>query len=391
KEELFEKAYIIEEKSEHPLARAIVEAYEDRRNTVTPQEADSPQIAELPSEIRGVETLQKDEAQCGLSSDNKNLASETFRYRALPGNGAEAEWNGSLLHAGNGNFIRTLAEVDAELSAKETACAEAGKTPLFFEENGELLGMIAVADVIKADSREAIRELRNMGLAVVMLTGDNERTANAIGAEAGVDHVIAGVLPNEKEAVIRALQNYGRVAMIGDGINDAPALARADIGIAIGAGTDVAIDSADIVLMNSTLKDAACAVRLSRATLRDIKQNLFWAFIYNIICIPLAAGAFVWEMNPMIAAAAMSLSSFTVCMNALRLNLFKLHDASRDKTRWKDTLHIDVESILKEVKTVPAINTPAEETENAAESIRGEIKAALATNKVEQQETKDLK
>ena len=213
----------------------------------------------------------------------------------------------------------------------ENAPCRQGKTPLFFEEDGELLGIIAVADVIKADSPKAIASCRTWGSKVVMLTGDNEETAEAIGKEAGVDEVIAGVLPDGKEAVIRKLQKAGKVAMVGDGINDAPALTRADIGIAIGAGTDVAIDSADIVLMNSRLTDVAAAIRLSRATLRNIYENLFWAFFYNMICIPLAAGLFAWKMNPMIGAAAMSLSSFTVCMNALRLNLFRMQDASHDR------------------------------------------------------------
>ena len=214
-----------------------------------------------------------------------------------------------------------------------------GKTPLFFSENGRLLGIIAVADVIKEDSPRAIRELQNMGIRVVMLTGDNERTAQAIGAEAGVDEVIAGVLPDGKEAVIRTLKEQGRTAMVGDGINDAPALTRADVGIAIGAGTDIAIDAADVVLMKSRLSDVPAAIRLSRATLRNIHENLFWAFIYNIIGIPLAAGIwypiFGWKLNPMFGAAAMSLSSFCVVTNALRLNLFGMYDAGRDKKRRK--------------------------------------------------------
>lgn len=215
--------------------------------------------------------------------------------------------------------------------AQAEKLSEEGKTPLFFEEDGKLLGIIAVADVIKSDSPQATREMKALGLTTVMLTGDNEKTAKAIAAQAGVDNVVAGVLPSGKEAVIRKLQEQGKVAMVGDGINDAPALTRADIGIAIGAGTDVAIDSADIVLMNSKLTDVSAAVRLSRAVLKNIYENLFWAFFYNAICIPLAAGLFSWKMNPMIGAAAMSLSSFTVCMNALRLNLFRLHDSSHDR------------------------------------------------------------
>jgi len=223
--------------------------------------------------------------------------------------------------------------------------AQAGKTPLFFAQGKQLLGIIAVADVIKEDSPQAIQELRNMGIQVVMLTGDNERTAQAIAKQAGVDHVVAGVLPDGKEAVIRKLKEHGKVAMVGDGINDAPALTRADLGIAIGAGTDVAIDAADVVLMKSRLSDVPAAIRLSRVTLRNIHQNLFWAFIYNTIGIPLAAGVFIplgLTLNPMFGAAAMSLSSFCVVTNALRLNLFKLHDASRDKKR--DLVSISLET-----------------------------------------------
>ena len=226
---------------------------------------------------------------------------------------------------------------------KETAqkLADEGKTPLFFADDSRLLGIIAVADTIKEDSPEAITQLKNMGLKTVMLTGDNERTANAIGRQVGVDMVIAGVLPNEKESVVRRLQEQGKVAMIGDGINDAPALTRADIGIAIGAGTDVAIDAADVVLMKSRLTDAAAALRLSRKTMRNIRQNLFWAFIYNVIGIPLAAGAYIklfgWELNPMFGAAAMSLSSVSVVTNALRLNLAKIFDTKNDRPR-KDTV-----------------------------------------------------
>ena len=292
-DELLRKAFALESRSEHPLARAIVHEAEAR----------------------------------GLTADPAN------DFRALPGNGLEARLSGRLVQGGSGTYIRTVASVPDALAKAADALAEQGKTPLFFAEDGQLIGLIAVADVIKADSAEAIRQLRQAGIRVVMLTGDNERTANAIGVQAGVDEVIAGVLPDGKEAVIRRLQEQGKVAMVGDGINDAPALTRADIGIAIGAGTDVAIDSADVVLMNSTLMDVPAAIRLSRATLRNIYQNLFWAFFYNLICIPMAAGLFGFNMNPMIGAAAMSLSSFTVCMNALRLNLFNLHDADRDKPR----------------------------------------------------------
>ncbi len=289
--ELLLKAFSLESMSEHPLARAVVRE----------------------AEGRGIAPL------------------EASGFRALPGNGLEAVIEGRRVTGGSGSYIRSTASVDDALAEEEKRLSEQGKTPLFFAEDGRMLGMIAVADAVKPDSAEAVRQLRGMGLRVVMLTGDNERTARAIGAQAGVDRVVAGVLPDGKEAVIRELQSLGRVAMVGDGINDAPALTRADTGIAIGAGTDVAIDSADIVLMNSTLTDAAAAIRLSRATLRNIHENLFWVFFYNMICIPLAAGLFAWKMDPMIGAAAMSLSSFTVCMNALRLNLFTLRDPSRDR------------------------------------------------------------
>ena len=307
-EELLAKAAAIEKKSEHPLAKAVVAEAEKR-------------------------SLQTEEA-----SD----------FRALPGNGLSGTVCGKQLHGGSGTYIRGLTTVGSEAEAQAERLSGEGKTPLFFEEDGDLLGMIAVADVLKEDSAEAIRELRNQGLRVVMLTGDNARTARAVGREAGVDDVIAGVLPDGKEAVIRQLQTLGKTAMVGDGINDAPALTRADTGIAIGAGTDVAVDSADIVLMNSSLKDVAAAVRLSRGTLRNIHENLFWAFFYNVICIPLAAGLFAWKMNPMIGAAAMSLSSFTVCMNALRLNLFKIHDASHDKPG--KGLKGDPDAVLAEIQ-----------------------------------------
>jgi Cu2+-exporting ATPase len=268
-------------------------------------------------------------------SGNAGALKEAEEFRALPGNGLEARFGGRLMHAGSGKFIRTLTKVGEELSRAEEELANQGKTPLFFEEDGELLGIIAVADVIKEDSPEAVRQLKNMGIDVVMLTGDNERTARAIGAQAGVTDVIAGVLPEGKEAEIRKLQQRGKVAMVGDGINDAPALTRADIGIAIGAGADVAVDAADVVLMKNRLTDVPAAIRLSRATLRNIRQNLFWAFIYNSIGIPLAAGCFIrlfgWTLNPMFGAAAMSLSSFSVVSNALRLNWFRLYDAGRDR------------------------------------------------------------
>ncbi|MCR4902808.1 MAG: metal-transporting ATPase, partial [Butyrivibrio sp.] len=240
-----------------------------------------------------------------------------------------------IIYGGNSKFIGNKLAIPVEVLNKAEALSAEGKTPLFFARNNELIGLIAVADVIKKDSARAISELKNMGIHVVMLTGDNEKTAAAIGKEAGVNEVIAGVLPEGKEAVIKKLKEYGKVAMVGDGINDAPALTRADMGIAIGAGTDVAIDAADVVLMKSSLLDAAAAIRLSRATLRNIHENLFWAFFYNIIGIPLAAGAYIhlfgWTLNPMFGAAAMSLSSFCVVSNALRLNLFKMFDPSKDK------------------------------------------------------------
>ncbi len=291
-EELLLAAYSLERKSEHPLARAVV-AYGGEKGLAA-----------------------RDAKEC----------------RALAGNGLEGRVDGALLHGGSAGFISTLAVIGEDLRARADRLAEQGRTPLYFERDGRLLGIIAVADVIKEDSARAVGELRAQGIEVVMLTGDNERTARAIGEQAGVDRVIAGVLPEGKEAVIRRLQERCRVAMVGDGINDAPALTRADIGIAIGAGTDVAIDSADIVLMNSKLTDVSGATRLSRATLRNIHENLFWAFAYNVILIPMAAGLYPGiEMNPMWGAAAMAISSFTVCMNALRLNLFRVHDASRDR------------------------------------------------------------
>ena len=295
-DELLHLAYALERKSEHPLARAILQTAEER------------QLA----------------------------AAEVTDFRVLPGNGLTARWNGAALAGGSLNFIRTQADVPAAIRSQAERLAEQGKTPLFFSRDGALAGIIAVADVIKEDSPRAVRELQNMGIHVVMLTGDNERTAKAIGAQAGVDEVIAGVLPDGKESVIRALKQKGKVAMVGDGINDAPALTRADIGIAIGAGTDVAIDAADVVLMKSRLSDVPAAIRLSRATLRNIHQNLFWAFFYNTIGIPLAAGVFIplgLTLNPMFGAAAMSLSSFCVVSNALRLNLFDLRNARKDEKR----------------------------------------------------------
>ena len=297
--ELVGTACLMEVRSEHPLAKAIVSAAGDQPCPVHP----------------------------------------ITDWKALPGNGISAGQNGKALYAGSGKFIRTVCRIDPEMERREESLSSEGKTPLFFAKDGMLLGMIAVADVIKEDSAKAVKELQNMGIEVIMLTGDNERTAHAIGQQAGVDRVIAGVLPDGKESVISKLQKYGKVAMVGDGINDSPALTRADIGIAIGAGADVAVDSADVVLMNSKLTDVSAAVRLSRKALRNIYENLFWAFAYNIILIPMAAGLYHnIRMNPMWGAAAMSLSSFTVCMNALRLNLFKIHDASHDRKIRKPAL-----------------------------------------------------
>lgn len=299
-EELLLAAYTLERKSEHPLAKAIL-SYGDEKQ------------------------LKKQEVE---------------QFQALPGNGLSALWNGKKLYGGNLSFIQKHCDIPSDMNKKAQEFAMEGKTPLFFALEHHLLGIIAVADVIKEDSPKAISELQNMGLHVVMLTGDNEKTAKAIGAQAGVDEVIAGVLPDEKEAVIRSLAQKGKVAMVGDGINDAPALTRADIGIAIGAGTDIAIDAADVVLMKSRLSDVPAAIRLSRATLKNIHENLFWAFFYNIIGIPLAAGVwypiFGWKLNPMFGAAAMSLSSFCVVTNALRLNFFSMYNASKDKKLRKN-------------------------------------------------------
>ena len=292
--ELLTLAASLEQKSEHPLAKAVL-AYAETETIACPDVTD---------------------------------------FAALLGNGLSARLDGMEIYGGNAEFIATKASVPAELQAEAARLAAEGKTPLFFGGAGRLMGVIAVADTLKEDSPRAIRELQNMGIRVVMLTGDNQRTADAIGRQAGVDEVIAGVLPDGKEAVIRRLQESGKVAMVGDGINDAPALTRADTGIAIGAGTDVAIDAADVVLMNSRLSDVPAAIRLSRATLRNIHENLFWAFIYNIIGIPLAAGVFIpfgLTLNPMFGAAAMSLSSFCVVSNALRLNLFDLHSTKHDR------------------------------------------------------------
>ena len=270
-----------------------------------------------------------------LMSGKKQLeVKEVENFTALPGNGLQADIALKRVAGGNSKFISTLAEIPQSLQKEAQILSQDGKTPLFFAKDTKVIGIIAVADVLKEDSPQAVAELRDMGIRVVMLTGDNENTAKAIGRQAGVDEVIAGVLPDGKESVIRTLKEKGKVAMVGDGINDAPALTRADIGIAIGAGTDIAIDAADVVLMKNRLSDVPAAIRLSRATLKNIHENLFWAFIYNVIGIPLAAGVwypiFGWKLNPMFGAAAMSLSSFCVVMNALRLNLFDVHSTKKD-------------------------------------------------------------
>ncbi len=315
--ELLRIAYALEKKSEHPLARAINQRAEKE----------------------------------GLSAE------EVEHFQALPGNGLTASLHGTVLYGGSYTFISEKIQVPDEIKAESERLSEEGKTPLYFACDDELCGMIAVADTIKEDSPKAIQEMQNMGIHVVMLTGDNERTAKAIGAKVGVDEVIAGVFPDGKESVIRKMQQKGKVIMVGDGINDAPALTSADIGIAIGAGADVAIDAADVVLMKSRLSDVPAAIRLSRATLRNIHENLFWAFIYNVIGIPLAAGVFIkvlgWQLNPMFAAAAMSLSSFSVVTNALRLNFFRIHDSKRDHKMYhklKITMEKGTKTMTKTLK-----------------------------------------
>ena len=339
-EELVTTAYLLEARSEHPLAKAVVNAIENPPCPMQP----------------------------------------VVNWKALPGNGISAGYNGTMLYAGSGKFIRTVCVIDPVMEQKEKALSEEGRTPLFFAGNGRLLGIIAVADVIRDDSAQAVKELKNMGIGVVMLTGDNERTARAIGKQAGVDKVIAGVLPDGKEAAIRSLQNYGKVAMVGDGINDSPALTRADIGIAIGAGADIAVDAGDVVLMNSKLTDVSAAIRLSRGTLRNIYQNLFWAFAYNLILIPMAAGLFPGiRVNPMWAAAAMCLSSFTVCMNALRLNLFKVHDASHDrKTRHPVSLEgVSDSSVNKDKKEETTMTKTLQVEGMMCEHCEARVKKAL--------------
>lgn len=312
--ELIELALSLEKGSEHPLAKAIL----------------------------------------SYGEENNIESSDVADFRALPGNGLTANLGGETLYGGSFSFIGTVAELPDGTEATFNQLAGEGKTPLFFSRGGKLMGIIAVADVIKPDSAEAISELKGMGIRVVMLTGDNDRTANAIGSQAGVDEVIAGVLPDGKESVIRRLKESGKVAMVGDGINDAPALTRADIGIAIGAGADVAVDAADVVLMKSSLMDVPAAIRLSRSTLRNIHENLFWAFFYNAIGIPLAAGVYInlfgWELNPMFAAAAMSLSSFCVVSNALRLNFADIRSGKHDKPRHKKSQRKKVKDMAVTMK-----------------------------------------
>ncbi len=311
--ELLKLAGALEIKSEHPLAKAIIKKVTELNLNCVPAE----------------------------------------EFKALPGNGLEGLIDNEKCYAGNALFIEKHCTLSDLMRKKAEALADEGKTPLFFCQSGELKGIIAVADTMKPDSKEAIAQMRNLGCHVVMLTGDNEKTAKAIGKIAGVDEVIAGVLPSGKESVIRRLKNKGKVIMVGDGINDAPALTRADIGIAIGAGTDVAIDAADVVLMRSTLMDVPAALRLSRAVLKNIHENLFWAFFYNSVGIPLAAGLFIasfgWKLNPMFGAAAMSLSSFCVVTNALRLNGFKMYNASKDKPKRK-TKEKEIKSMEKTMK-----------------------------------------
>ena len=355
-EELLRLAYALERKSEHPLAGAV----------------------------------------CKKAEEEKLTEEEVGDFKIFPGNGLRAVWKGQRLLGGNDRFIETETEIPESMKSTAGRLAEEGKTPLFFCRDGKLAGIIAVADVMKEESPKAIRELQNMGIRVVMLTGDNERTAKAIGKLAGVDEVIAGVLPDGKESVIRTLQQKGKTAMAGDGINDAPALTRADIGIAIGAGTDVAIDAADVVLMNSKLTDVPAAIRLSRATLKNIHQNLFWAFFYNTVGIPLAAGLFIpflgWQLSPMFGAAAMSLSSFCVVTNALRLNWFQVHDAGKDKKRHKkekkerNTMKKTLEikgmmcghceaSVKKALEALPAVEQAevSHEKGTAVVTLKGEI------------------
>lgn len=372
-EELLTFAYTLEKKSEHPLAGAVTAYAEEKK-------------------IQG---------------------KEAEDFTALPGNGLSAVCEGAVLSGGNYRFISSRAEISKEMQERAEQLAEEGKTPLFFAKDNKLIGIIAVADVIKEDACQAVKELQNMGIRVVMLTGDNERTAGAVGRQTGVDEVIAGVLPEGKESVIRTLKKQGRVVMVGDGINDAPALTRADIGIAIGAGTDIAIDAADVVLMKNRVSDIPAAIRLSRATLRNIHQNLFWAFFYNAVGIPLAAGVWIpifhWQLNPMFGAAAMSLSSFCVVTNALRLNWFRLHDAKKDKKRKQNKKSEDktmvktmkIEGMMCghcEARVKKSLEELAEVTEavvnhqdgTAVVTLNGEISDELLKQTVEAQDYKVL-
>ena len=346
--ELVSLALSLEKKSEHPLAKAVLLYAKE-------QQIDAPEAAD---------------------------------FQALPGNGLSGTLDGASLAGGSFSYISGHTTVSAQEQASFERLASEGKTPLCFMKNGRLAGMIAVADVIKEDSPQAVKELQNMGIRVVMLTGDNERTARAIGAQAGVDEVIAGVLPDGKESVIRSLKEQGKVAMVGDGINDAPALTRADIGIAIGAGTDIAIDAADVVLMKSRLSDVPAAIRLSRATLRNIHENLFWAFFYNVVGIPLAAGLwypiFGWKLNPMFGAAAMSLSSFCVVTNALRLNLFKMHDASKDHPMRKRAEKAANKGGEK-AENAGAVRMGAEDTQSIGQTANGNETVSKEMQKSENQ------
>ena len=346
--ELVSLALSLEKKSEHPLAKAVLLYAKE-------QQIDAPEAAD---------------------------------FQALPGNGLSGTLDGASLAGGSFSYISGHTTVSAQEQASFERLASEGKTPLCFMKNGRLAGMIAVADVIKEDSPQAVKELQNMGIRVVMLTGDNERTARAIGAQAGVDEVIAGVLPDGKESVIRSLKEQGKVAMVGDGINDAPALTRADIGIAIGAGTDIAIDAADVVLMKSRLSDVPAAIRLSRATLRNIHENLFWAFFYNVVGIPLAAGLwypiFGWKLNPMFGAAAMSLSSFCVVTNALRLNLFKMHDASKDHPMRKRA-EKDANKGGEKAENAGAVRMGAEDTRSIGQTANGNETVSKEMQKSENQ------
>ena len=342
--ELLSMAGSLEKKSEHPLAKAVLKKAEEEPVTI----------------------------------------SEVSEFTALPGNGLSGRLNGEELLGGNLTFISSRVTVPETIKKEAQTLAGEGKTPLFFAKGGRLAGIIAVADTIKEDSPKAVKELQNMGIHVVMLTGDNERTAKAVGAQAGVDEVIAGVLPDGKESVIRSLKSKGKVAMVGDGINDAPALTRADIGIAIGAGTDVAIDAADVVLMKSRLSDVPAAIRLSRATLRNIHENLFWAFFYNIIGIPLAMGVWIplfgWQLNPMFGAAAMSLSSFCVVSNALRLNFFDMYRSDRDK-KIKEKKKKETKTMEKTLKVEGMMCEHCEaRVKKALEAVPG-VESAVASHK----------